>query len=340
MTTNFKTLFVITITHAYYRERCEDVAFVIPADTIEWLKNGKLLGRELDGKLHVLYETDDDELAPTALKPVPGQTLRIGLRLINPLFSNFTKLENTFASTTFLYRNATAPTALDAPAKVQLVGHVFSHPLSDGARPVTATLKNKAGAIVQTEEVTAALNRPAVSYDLSGLAPGPYLVEENYQAGTVQTSYYSDPELVQAGIFGIVEVQIDNGFYSAVAPPKFEIAFNAREETLRYYVVATNYPTAQLSVSDVGAIEDGRPAIIFDKIASGDLSDPEKLSRDLLKSGSAEVVLFRSHDDVTRAEKPRKKIQLKKNGDVLITHLPQPRPENPNADLIISVSKP
>src|SRR5205823_8726244 len=120
MTTNFKPLFVVTVTHAYYHERCEDVAFIVPADTAQWLKNGKLLARELDGKLYVLFETDD-ELAPTALKPIPGRTLRIGLRLINPFFCNFTEVNKKFASTTLLYRNATAATARDAPSKVRLV---------------------------------------------------------------------------------------------------------------------------------------------------------------------------------------------------------------------------
>ena len=339
-TTNFKTLFVVTVTHAYYREGCEDVAFIIPADTAQRLKNGKLLARELGGKLYVLFETDDDELAPAALKPIPGRTLRIGLRLINPFFSNFTEVDEKFASTTLLYRNATVATALDAPVKVQLVGQVFSHKLTDSARPVTVTLKDKTGVMLQTDEVTAALNRLTVSYDLTGLVPGPYSVEENYSSGPTQNSYYSDPELVQAGVFGLVEVEIVAGFYSAAAPPEFAIVFNARQETLRYYVVATNYPADQLTVLDAGSAEDGRSQIIFDKIASNALTPSEKTSHDLLGGSSAEIVLFRSHDDVTRAEKPRKKIQLKKNGDVLITHLPQPRPEKPNADLIITVSKP
>ena len=337
MRTQFKTLFVVTIAHAYYRERCEDVEFIIPADTAKMLKNGRLLARELEGKLYVLFETDE---AGAVLKPIPGQTLRIGLRLINPFFSNFTDVDASFASSTLLYGNAATPAALDAPAKFHLVGQVFSHVLTDGARPVTVTLKDMAGVVLQTNEVTAAVNRLSVSYDLTGLRAGAYSVEEDYPAGPTLTAYYSDAEMGKAAVFGIMQVKIDNGFYSASPPPEFEIAFDAREETLRYYVVATNYPVDQLSVSDAGAAEDGRSQIIFDKIASASLTPTEKISRDLLKSSSAEVVLFRAQDVVARAEKPRKKIQLKKNGDVLITHLPQPRPEKPNADLIISVSKP
>ena len=51
MTTHFKTLFTVTIAHAYYREQCQDVAFFIPADTSQLLRNGKLLAKESGGKL-------------------------------------------------------------------------------------------------------------------------------------------------------------------------------------------------------------------------------------------------------------------------------------------------
>ena len=167
MTTQFKTLFVVNVTHAYYGGPCKDVAFIIPADTARWLKNGKLLARELDGKLCVLFEAD---AAGAALKTMPGRTLRIGLRLLNPFFSNFTKVDANFPSPKLLYRNVAAPAALDAPAKVPLVGQVFSHVLSDSARPVTVTLKDDAGLALQTDEVTAALDRSTVSYDQIGRA--------------------------------------------------------------------------------------------------------------------------------------------------------------------------
>jgi hypothetical protein len=54
MITQFKTLFAVTIAHAYYRENCKDVAFIIPTDTAQWLKNGKLLAKELEGALRPL----------------------------------------------------------------------------------------------------------------------------------------------------------------------------------------------------------------------------------------------------------------------------------------------
>jgi len=337
VTTQFKTLFVLSIAHAYYSERCEDVAFFIPTATGQWLKNGKLLARELAGKLYVLFEADDNG---TALKPIPGRTLRIGLRLVNPFFSNFTEIDTSFASSTLLYGNTAAPAALDAPAKVKLVGKVFSHVLTDGARPVTVTLKDGAGATLQTDEVTAAANRLVVSYDLTARSSGVYSVEEDFPGGPTLNAYYSDAELFTASVFGVVEVTIDNSLYAAAAD--LQIDFAARLETLNYYVVARNYSDAelnQLSVSDAGFVEDGRPQINFDKKLSGAFT-PAEISPDLLTGGSAKVVLFQSQATVARTERARKKIQLKKNGTPLITHLPQPRPEQTNADLIIPVSKP
>src|SRR5207253_4685141 len=123
MTTQFKPLFVVSVAHAYYSGNCEDVAFILPADTAQLLRNGKLLAKVLEGKLYILFETDE---AGTALVTISGKTLRIGLQLINPFFSNFTTLNANFASSQLLYRNAAVPTALDAPASVTPAGPIFS----------------------------------------------------------------------------------------------------------------------------------------------------------------------------------------------------------------------
>lgn len=337
MITQFKTLFEVGIVHPYYRETCEDVAFIIPEGTAQRLRNGKLVAKELEGRLYVLFEANE---AGAALKPISGQTLRIGLRLLNPFFSNFTKVDASFVSSKLLYGNAAAPAVLDAPVQVQLVGPIFSHALTDSARPVTITLRDRAGLALQTDEITAAINRPTISYDLTGLPSGAYTIDEDYPAGLNKNSYYLEAELVQAGVFGIIEVKVDGSFYGA--PPAFQIDFESREETLRYYVVARNYADAdmnQLSVSDTGFGDDGRPQINFTKVPSSSFT-PAEIPPALLTDSSGKVVLFKSQAVVARAEKARKKIQLKKNGDVLIAHLPQPRPERTNADLVIPVSKP
>jgi hypothetical protein len=337
MNTQFNTLFTVTISHAYYSENCQDIDFIIPGDTAQLLKNGKLLTREFDGKLYVLFEADD---AGAAWVAIPGKTLRIGLRLANPFFSNFTDGDSSLSSSQRLYRNSPDPAALNAPESVTLTGRIFSHTLTDSARPMTVTLKDSAGQALHSEVIPAEANRFTASYDLTGQTPGACTVEEVYPASTKQTAYYFDSELLQAGIFGVLEVKIASGFYTSAAD--FHIAFDAREETLNYYVVANNYSESdlnQLSVMDAGFADDGRPQIAFNKILSAAFT-PAEISPALLGENSARVVLFRSQAAVKRTQRPRKKIQLRRNGDVLVPHLPQPGSEKANADLIIPISKP
>ncbi|HZR45362.1 MAG TPA: hypothetical protein VFA47_01565 [Candidatus Manganitrophaceae bacterium] len=335
MMIRFKTLFTLAIRHAYYSEACRDFDFLFPADSARRLENGKLLAKAREGKLHLLYEADE---AGTPLISLAGQTVRIGLKLLNPIFSNLT---DTGPGPAFLlYRNAADRAKLDAAEKRNRVGPIFTHFLTDTARPTTATLKEAGGGVVQTDEVTAADGRSSLTYDLTGRSAGAYRVEELSSGGAATVLYYSDPELSRLGAFGAVEVAVDGGFYAA--PPAFEIAFDAREETVKYYLVARNYTAAefsQLSVLDAGFAEEGRPPLTFTKV------DPAAFTADeippaLLGGPDDRVVLFKSQAAVARREKPRKKIQLKKNGDVLIPHLPQPGEGKPNAEMIIQISKP
>lgn len=339
MTTKFRTLFMVSISHAYYSSDCKDFDFVFPADTAQLLRNGKLIAKVLDGKLYVLFETDE---AGTALIPFAGKTLRIGLKLLNPYFCNFT--EPTFKSNalTPLYRNTANPAALDAPEEVALVGQVFSHSLTNTERPVTVTLKNTNGQILQTDIIAAANNRTTVSYELTGQVAGAYTVEEAYSGSgeTKRTTYYCDAELKQYGVFGAIEIEINSSFYTT--HPTFMIAFNVKKEILKYYVVARNYSGTEfnnLSVNDNGFAEEGRTQVNFTKVLSAAFTNDD-ISPALLGGSDARVALFKTQSAVERREKARKKIQLNKNGDVVITHLPQPGVDKANGDLIINISKP
>jgi len=337
MTTQFKTLLTMTLAHAYYREGCRDIQYIIPHDTVQILKNGRLLAKELDGKLHVLFEADE---AGMALIPVPGKMVRLGLQLVNPFFTNFTAVGADFASAELLYRNSTTATSLDVPVHLALVSPMFSHTITDSARPVTVQLKDAAGQVFQTDTISPAENRTTISYNLAGHAPGAWSVEEAYPASAKQIAYYCDAELVSAGVFGVLEMRIADNFYVTAA--NFQLAFAAREETLKYYVVASNFSNGdfdQLAVSDAGFAEEGRPQIGFTKVSSGSFA-PADIAPALLGDPSVKVVLFKSQTAVARSEKGRRKIQLKKNNEVLITHLPQPGPEKSSAELIVSVSKP
>jgi len=143
-----------------------------------------------------------------------------------------------------------------------------------------------------------------------------------------------------SGVFGIVEITLATGFYAN--PPDFAVQFRSREETLKYYVVARNYTDGemgQLSINDNGFADDGRPRVTFTKKDPGSFT-ADDIAPGLLGGAGAKVVLFSSQAAVARRERARRQIQLTKNGDVLITHLPQPGPDKTNGNMIVHISKP
>ena len=161
-------------------------------------------------------------------------------------------------------------------------------------------------------------------------APDPLLLDPAHE---------EDAELLREGLFGLVEIAVDPGFYGA--PPAFAIAFAARAETLKYYVVARNYPLAefnQLGVSDAGFATEARPQINFDRVAPSAFT-AEDLPATLLGDVGARIALFRSQAPVVRREKARKRIQLARNTEVIIPQLPQPGAAAPAANLVIHLSK-
>jgi hypothetical protein len=336
MIIQYQILWSLRITHSYYGGTCPDFEFIVPAEAANTARGGRLLFKVLDGVLHLLFEADDGG-APRV--SIAGARLRVGLRLINPAFSNFTEFSS-LGTGTPAYRNGAAPTALDAPESRTLVAAVFSHALSQTGRPVTVTLKDASGLPLSLQTVTAENDRPSVSFDLSGVEPGALSIDEDYGGGNVRsTLYYLHPELQAAGVFGIVDIDIASAFYSSA--PAFAIGFNARQQTLKYYFVVNNHTDAEfnsLGVADSGFTEEARPEIAFTRVLAAAFTSDE-LSPSLLASGDARLVLFKSNAAVARQQPAPRKIQLRRSSDVLIEHLPQPSADRPDANLIIHISK-
>lgn len=333
MISTFRTLCTLAIAHGYYGNGCRDFDFIVPSDTARLLRNGKLIAKRLDGRLNLLFEADENG---AALIPLAKTRLRFGLKLLNPLFNNFTE----FAGPTPLYRNSVVPESLDPPIGIVMTGHLLSHSISKTIRPVTITINNSTGQLLQTETITAENDRSTISRDLSEQAAGAYSVVESYPAETETVTWYSDADLLQSGVFGVVEIMIDSGFYAS--PPTFTISFNAKQETLKYYVVVSNYTANdfdQLSIADTGFAEEGRPRINFTRVPSDAFTSNDIPVGMLAKPGD-KVVLFTSQGGVARREKARKNIQLSKNGDILIKHLPQVGQDRASGDVVIHISKP
>jgi hypothetical protein len=336
MRIDFRPLFTLAVAHAYYRSRCRDFRFLVSAEAARRLAGGRMLARERDGVLHVLYEADDDG-APRAR--LPGAVLHVGLGLLNPHLGNVTALPADFPERALRFANVSEPGALEAAPGVRLTGPRFTHEPERADRPVTVRLRDPAGAAVATELL--ADGAGAAAFDLGGRAEGGFTVEESYAAGAGRTTplFLSD-ELLRRGAVGVVEVRIDEGFYAA--PPALEIALAPREEVLRYYVVARNFGAAdvdRLAVADAGAEVDGRAPIDFERVLPAGF-EADEIPAARLAGPDERVVLFRSRVALARRERGRRRIQLSREDDVLIANLPQPAADAASAELIIHVAKP
>lgn len=335
MNFQFLPLFTLEVAHAFYGGRCPDFLVLVPPDTGRALRGARLIAREREGVLHVLYEAAGDG---TPRVRAPGVGLRFGLRLLNPYFGNFTQLPASFPGRKLYYTNAADPAVLAGEEGPAFVGPLFSHVPTDAARPVTVTLRDAPGGVVEAH--TLDTGETAAPFDLRGRASGPLSLEEAFPGGTSTVPLFLDAELQRLDAAGIVEIGIDDAFYGA--PPAFAIDFDARAEVLSYYLVARNYAApdfAQLAVSDAGFGEDGRPEIVFDRVLPAAFTAAE-LSPSLIAGPADAVALFRSQAPLARQERGRRRIQLSRNGDVLIPNLPQPGADRAKAELIIHVSKP
>ncbi len=326
MITRFRTLFTVRVSHEYYGGICRDFQFILPDDAAQTLKGGKCLAKEIDGVYHVIFEANEYD-APLA--SIAGRKLRLGLKLLNPWFSNFTDTGNDSASAIKLYRNDLRYDALSSPETLSPAGTTLVHPLGTSVRPVTVLLEDETGFPLLTRTV-ADVETTVAAFDLAGYAPGAFTVTESagFAAGN---SYYFDPDLIRTGACIIVEIDIDERFYSEGAPG-FEIRFEAKREQLVYHVIARNYGSMEfgsLGITDAGFDEDDRPEVTFSStdVFAGD--DPAE-----------KIVVFESDLPVARQERARRNIQLMKAGEPLIHHLPQPGPGVADATMIIHIAKP
>lgn len=333
MNTQYRTLFTVAVSHAYHGGACPDLSFTVPGETAATLRRGRLLTRGGPGALRVLVQTNDDG---TPLAPITGAELRFGLRLETPYFRHYTD----FDVVTPLYANDGDALALDAPVSAHIVGGVARLSVAEEPRPVTLSLRGATGPALLTERARRVEDRDDLSFDLRPFPVGRYILETRSSAGTRTTPLIYDPELDAAGVFGVLALKLSSAVLADA--PEFAISFAARAQPLRYFVVAQNMSLSDfnlLSVTDQGAAEDQRDPVIFERIASTDFAatDPSPTQ---LAGADGRVALFRSTTALPRSARGRRRIQLSRNGDVLVSNLPQPPTESDAADVIVRVSKP
>ena len=332
MRINFRHLFTVSIQHDYYTSSCRDFGFVNVGGTNELARRGRLLVREMDGVLHVLYEADENG---DAISPLTGETLFIGLRQLNPSFGNFTAPVIADASQTPLFANGGAPTSFDAPQSLRCVSGSFAPLPQLATRPVALHLKNANGDVLATQQHADA--GAAAAFDLRALPSGIYALLEDYGAGVTRSqTLFVDADSSARNVWGMLAIRIDVSFYAqapGAQPLDIPLHFAARTETLKYYVVAPGFDIATLNVDDQGLNGPGSTALGFAKGAAD-------LSASLLGADPANTVMFSSLSPVARSEFGLRKLHLMRTADVLIEHLPQPSADRSQAQLIIHLTKP
>lgn len=337
MKLRFVTLCSLAFQHPYYADGiCRDIEVLVTPQSRALLGAGRLVARQLDGRLHLLFEARDD--GTPVVMPADKQ-LYAGLALSNPHFDNFTLPVLADPQATPLWANATSPSALDAARAVTLAAGIYQAPLQQVQRPVTVSLRTPAGDTVTTHSVTGP--NDSLALDLRALPPGEYSVHEDYgAAGTRTRELLVHPDLHAAGVFGVVALRLDPSLYAA--PAAFSMAFAPRSQVLKYYVVARDFGPAefdQLGVTDQGFGDDARSEVGFDKVPSTDFSSND-ITPALLAPGGERIVMFRSQAPVARRERGLRKIQLSRNGDVLVEHLPQAGAQQPQPQFVVHLSKP
>lgn len=334
MTVTVTPLLTVAVTHEFHEGPCSDLVFVFPAATSRLIKGARLVAKIKAGTLFVLATTDD---AGAPIVSVAGRKLRFGLRPEEPQFANFTRGLDPSAGV-LIYRNAAAPGVLDAAKSMPLVGRSLRHAPSLPDRPVTITASPAGGPPIDPETITAEHDRPDVAFDLSLSEPGEVRVDETYPLNVKKTAQgYMDPELASEPVLGVVEIAVSQTFYSA--PPTFTIPFQARLDTLKYYVV-TNYPNADvtaLHIVDQGFTQQGRTEVKFTRAPSLGAAD---IPASLLGDATRKVILFTANAPTPRRRMGRRGIKLMRGAEVLIENLPQPGAGKVAADVIIHLSKP
>ncbi|MEO7999752.1 MAG: hypothetical protein ABI852_20030, partial [Gemmatimonadaceae bacterium] len=182
---SFPRLFTLEVTHSYYEDRCRDFAFVLDEASRRLAGRGRLVMRERDGVLHVLYEQGEDG-AP--IPSLAGETLRIGLRLQNRAFLNFTQLPAGVPPRVLAYSNSQNARGLDAPTQFVFAGDVFTHTLVSTDRSIDVAIVDSAGADAHVTKV--GVGETSTSFDLRNVRRGPFSVEERFNGQVTRSDYY------------------------------------------------------------------------------------------------------------------------------------------------------
>lgn len=341
--TSFGRLASIELRHPYFAEGLlRGARFIEPSDARALMRAGRLQSRMRDGAWHLLGERVGG--APRVAL-ADDRVLWLGIDASLAALGHVT-LPLVTAGQAALFSNAAAFGAFDAVQPVRLVSGLFALPLVSPRRPLSVTLRHGSGSVLARHAVAG--NDGVVALDLRALPPGLVRAEEDDAIDPPRvTRLLVHPELQAAGAGIVVALRFSAALYAAVQPPRLHIDFGVAAEPLEYYVVATRFSAAefgQLQVRDAGFADDARPQLRFDRIEADALDPAADLTPAQMGVGAdtsdTRIALFRSRGAVPRRERARRRVQLARNNDVLVEHLPQPDAARAKARFVIHLAKP
>lgn len=327
----FRPLWTIEVRHAFFGGACDALSFVVPPATERALAGAHAMVREREGRLHVLIEVDGSD---TPLTDPTGLRLLFGLQPRDAAFELITTPLGLSRGDVAVWDNAADADALAGPRAVRISGEQLRIDPRSAERPLALRLFDAAN--VQRASTT--LNIGDEAWTLQGLyTRGEWRVEEQGVGPTTGWTLWVEPEL--RGAWGVLAMSVAAGHIAN--PQNFTLEFSARSDTLRYYVVANRYGEAdfsQVNVVDAGFATEARPAIVFNRIAPADFSASHLTPALLDPRGGARIALFEAQSTVARRARGPGGLELHRNGDVLISSLPQPGAERHDAQFVVHLS--
>jgi hypothetical protein len=331
-TITFRTLWTIEVRHAFHGGACDALAFIVPPSTERALAGAHAMARQLNGRLHVLIETDE---AGAPLSTLAGAHFLFGLKPREASFDLISVPLGLPAGDSAVWDNTADADVLAGPRAVRIVGEQLRIEPRLETRPLTLRLFNSAD-VLHAQTV---LNVGDESWTLPGLFPrGAWRVEEQAAGPPQSWSLLVEPELI--GAWGVLNIAVDAGHIAA--GHDFAIEFAARSDTLRYYVVATRFAEAefnQVQVIDSGFGAEARPQIAFNRVLSAAFNAGHLAPELLDPSGSARIALFEAQASVARRARGPGGVALQRNGDVLVGNLPQPGADRPDAQFVVHLTQ-
>ncbi|MFZ4576139.1 MAG: hypothetical protein ACOYN0_17275 [Phycisphaerales bacterium] len=327
MRTLFAPLVTLSIEHEFFAGICEDIAITIPEFTAAAIRRGRAIIRFDAGVLRVLREVDDPETTALA-----GKTLVFGLRPAPAAFESFT--EPLVTSRAVVPRlSVTGPGVVGAVGEAVIATGLYNVTPADPDAALRLRVRDGGDRVVRS----GLSDRPgtAANLDLRGLDEGGYRLEQDIDgnpATQVVRTLYVSRDLERESPWAVLELPVSAAAYAGGV--EFRLVFAARRETVKYVIFAPRLEPAelaQLNVVDRGGADEGRPTLEFERVDPAGNGD--------VPGGGGAGIVFRSRSAVPRLAKGRRKIQLVKNGNVLIENLPSPSRDQVQPTVVVHLSK-